>query len=168
MARKGHGKRRYNLRKVRFTPTVALGTLNAGIALSNSLTAVAINAYRAVSLSCSWSIFGIAGTDGPVTVGYAHSDYSVTEIKECLESNASIDRGDKIAMEQSNRLIRIVGTFLPGGQASLNDGRPVKTRLNWYIGTGDTVNVFVMNEGITMTTGALVNLNGQMYVKDSV
>ncbi len=113
----------------------------------------------------------VAGTtgDGPLTVGICHSDYSNTEVKECLESGASIDQGDKIAQEQGNRLVRIVGSMLPGEEENLNDGKPIKTRLNWMIDIGSAVNVFVYNEGSgSLTTGSLMKLTGSLYVKDSV
>jgi len=101
-------------------------------------------------------------------IGYAFSDYTVAEVKECLESQASIAPGGKIENERANRLVRIVGAF-PGAAADevLNDGKPIKTRLNWSIPIGDSVDIFAYNEGgSTLTTGGLIEADGDLWVKD--
>lgn len=165
MARKG-SKRKFNLRRVRVTPGVALSTLGTVTAITVDVAGTADGAYRAVSVNGSWNLTGLTGGEGPITVGYAFSDYSVTEIKESLEAIASINLGDKIAQEKANRLVRVVG-MLNEAQDELNDGKPLKTRLNWLIPIGKSVNVFAYNEGAQLTTGASVNMTGDMWIKDS-
>ncbi len=171
LAKKLVRRRRFNLRRVRITPEIAIGTLATDTALTSAISNTSPSAYRAISVIATWALAGVMdSTEGPLTVGYAHSDYTVAEIKECLEAAASIDMGNKIAMEQGNRLIRIVGV-LPArsGGSFLNDGKPIKTRLNWLITQGDTVNVFVFNENTAVfTTGAVLNLQGDLWIKDSV
>ncbi len=160
-------KRRFSLRRVRVTPEQALATLASDTALTSGITAAAVGTYRCVTAEMAWALTALTAGEGPITVGYAHSDYSVTEIKECLEAFNAIDQGNKIAQEQSNRLIRIVGT-LSETIAALNDGKPIKTRLNWLITPGDQVNMFCYNESTSiLTTGAFVNGQGQFWVKDS-
>jgi len=161
-------RRRFSLRRVRITPERALATLASDTAIVNSLTVVAPSAYRAVSIKATWNLVGLTANEGPITVGYAHDDYTVAEIKEALEAAASIDPGNKIAQEQANRLIRIVGTFASGAAGLLNDGKPISTRLNWLIGVGHAVNMFAYNEfPSALTTGAVVHCVGDMWVKDS-
>ncbi len=172
MAKKPYRKRRYNLRRVRVSSELALSTLGSDTALTNSLTGTSAGAYRFMSGKLSWTLSGKTIGEGPITVGYAHSDYSVTEVKECLESFASIDQGDKQAQEQADRLIRTVGTFGNQGadqaMAALNNGLLITTRLNWLINIGDSVNFFVFNEATgALTTGAVVNAQGDVYIKDS-
>lgn len=162
-------KRRYSLRRVRISPELLLSTLATDNVLSVAVTAVAVNAYRAMSIKAAYSLALLADGEGPITVVIAHSDYDNTEIGECLASQASIDRGNKIANEQANRLVRVIGSFTETGESSLNDGKPIKTRLNWYIGTGDSLQLFYKNEGNgTLTTGAFGSMVGEMWVKDSV
>ncbi len=165
-------KRRFTLRRVRVSSELALSTLGSDTAITNSLTGISAGAYRMMSLKLAWTLSGKTIGEGPLTVGYAHSDYSVTEVKECLEAFAAIDQGDKQAQEQADRLIRTVGTFgnQGGDQAmvALNAGMPVLTRLNWLINIGDSVNFFVFNEATAaLTTGAVVNAQGDVYIKDS-
>ncbi len=161
-------RRRYNLRRVRLTPERTLGTLASDTVILVGMTGAGTTDYRCVSIKGIWTLVDLTPGEGPITVGFAHSDYTVVEIKECLESVASISQGLKIEAERSNRLVRIVGTFA-GGNTSLNDGRPIKTRLNWLMaeGGGNEVNMFAFNEGISaLTTGADLNFVGDMWVKD--
>ncbi len=165
-------KRRYNLRRVRITPELALSTLGSDTVITVALTGASTIAYRCVTVKGTWNLSNLTGGQGPITVGYAHSNYTVTEIKECLESAASISPGLKIEEEQANRLVRIVGTFEATGTASLNDGRPIKTRLNWLIpasASGTHVVMFAYNEGTSaISGGARLNHTGDMYIKDVV
>ncbi len=169
LAKHGKGKspRRYSLRKVRITAELALVTLASDTALTVAAVAAAGGAYRLVTVKASYAMRSMAAGDGPLTVGWAHGDYSVTEIKECMEAQAAINQGNKVAQEQANRLIRIVGTFT-GGDSTLNDGRPIKTRLNWLITIGQVPNIFAFNEDSgSLTTGALMTVQGDIYIKDS-
>ncbi len=166
--RKPTPRRRYSLRQVRITPEIVLSTLASATAIVSVLTAASTSQYRAISVKATWTIRALTGNEGPVTVGYAHSDYTVVEIKEALEASLSISPGDKVAQERTNRLVRIVGTFGDADQAVLNDGRPIKTRLNWLITIGQSVNMFAFNDsGSALTTGSSVHLFGSLYVKDA-
>ncbi len=161
---KKKGRRRFNLRRVRLTPEIALLTLATDTALAATMVGTAISSYRCVSVKGTWTLSALTADEGPITVGIAHGDYSVTEIKECIEAGAGIDPGDKTSQERANRLIRIIGT-LTGSNASLNDGRPVKTRLNWFIPVGQHINIFAFNESVsTLTTGANVKFTGNAWV----
>ena len=167
MARKPSKRRRFNLRRVRITPERALSTLATDTAIVNALTANAVSSYRAMTVKAAWSLTGLTAGEGPITVGYAHDDYTVAEIKEALEAAASIDPGDKISQEQANRLVRVVGMFSESN-GDLNEGRPISTKLNWLIGVGHAINMFAYNEDTgTLTTGATLRCTGDLWVKDS-
>ncbi len=149
------------------SPRQALATLVTNIVITGDVVGAADGAYRVVTCKGTWGITELAATEGPITVGFAHSDYSVTEIKECLEAAAAISKGDKVAQEQANRLVRVVGV-LNGGDTQLNDGKPISTRLNWLITIGDTLKLFAYNDGSdNLTTGANVTFMGDLWIKDS-
>ncbi len=137
------------------------------IAVVGALTGSADGAYRVRSIKAAWNSIVLAAADGPLVVGYAHSDYTVTEIKECLESIAAISVGDLIAQEHANRLVRVVGTLNDATEDELNDGKPITTKLNWLIPIGKAVNMFVYNDGVAMTTGCVVSCNGTLWIQDS-
>ncbi len=167
MARKPARRRRYNLRPVRVTPKMVLSTLASVTAQKQDLSAASSSTYRAISCHSSWVLSGITAEEGPIVVGYAHSDYTVTEIKEFIESSNSIDVGLKVEQEKANRLIRIVGS-MSSSTAELNEGRPIKTRLNWLMGIGTKVSMFAYNENASdLTTGGVLDMTGTLYVKDS-
>ena len=164
--------RRYSLRRVRVTPGDALTTLGSATVVVEPFTGASTISYRAVTIKGVWTITGLTPGEGPIICGVAHSNYSVTEIKECLESAASISPGLKIEEEQANRLVRIIGTFSGQANHSLNDGKPIKTRLNWLMpasASGSSLVMFNYNDGSgALTTGANVRFNGDLWVKDSV
>ncbi len=169
MARKPRRRRQFNLRKVKFSPSLALSTLGSVTALVANYFGAADGAYRIMSISATYSMEDHVGAEGPILVGVSHGDYTVTEIKEFIESGSSISVGDKIQSERANRLIRHIGTFSGISNAeTLNDGRPIKTKLNWLIPIGKTLNVWYYNDSINaLSTGTVMKANGSGWVKDN-
>jgi len=167
MARRPRRKRRsFNLRRVRVTPEMPILNVLSDVAVKQAISAVAVSTYRAISLKGLWAITNLTVNEGPLTVGVAHSDYTVLEIQECLISQASIDPGNKVEQERANRLVRLIGSFNEDGV--LNDGEPVSTKLNWLIAIGRSVDMFIFNESTSqLTTGAVLNFTGNLWVKDS-
>ncbi len=165
--RKPKRRRRSNLRLVRVSPQKALLTLGSLTALAAPLVPTSDAQYRLMTCDCTWSLINFTAGDGPITVGYAHNDYTVAEIKEAIENTSSISPGDKIAQEKASRWVRIVGTLSGAGASSLNDGQRVRTRLNWAIQIGSAVNVFIFNESTgALTTGAILDVVGDLWVLD--
>ncbi len=172
MPNKGR-KRRFNLRKVKVASAVAAGALAAGDVISTAVTNDADNTLRFISLDCSYSWSNIGAIiDDAATFGVAHSDYTAAEVEECLEAATSMDIGDKVAQEQANRLVREIGTIsgfvgTAAAGASFNDGKKFKTRLNWLMAIGDTLNLWIRNSsGTVWTTGSSLTINGELWVKD--
>lgn len=169
---KGRARRKFNLRKVRVEAGMAIGALAASDVVSSTLTATSANVYRVLSVKLSYSIVELGATiDGAFQFGIAHSDYTAAEIEECIEATGSIDIGDKVAQEQANRLVREIGTIGTGDATAAlvdvvyNEGRPVKTKLNWLIGIGDTLVMYIRNgSGDVYTTGASLKAKGEMWV----
>ncbi len=165
--RRPTGRRRFNLRRVRTTPALTLGTLADVTVLAEGLTGLSTDRYRAISFKGIWSIRNNTA-QGPIVVGFSHSDYSVTEVKECLEASGAIAPGNKVAREQANRFVRIVGSFdSSSADQVLNDGKPITTKLNWDIPIGFQVDIFAYNEsGASLTTGNVIQVDGNLWVKD--
>lgn len=88
---------------------------------------------------------------GPIMVGIAHSDYSAAEIEEWIENTGSWDEGDLVNQEVGKRKIRKVGIFPDTGNVLsnevLNDGKAIKTKLNWILNQGQTLQVWAYNLG---------------------
>ncbi len=107
---------------------------------------------------------------GPIMVGVAHSDYTLAEIEEWIESTGTWDEGNKQQQEVGQRLIRRIGVFETSrgaaaiGSSVLNDGKAIKTKLNWILNQGQTLNLWVYNLGnaAVATTTPIVTAEGHV------
>ncbi len=102
------------------------------------------------SIVAIWSLDNLTAGQGPIIFGVAHSDYSDAEIEAVIENQASWDQGSKVEQEIAKRLVRQIGQFVrtEGSGASdvqFNDGKPMKTKLNWRLNTGDTLKMWAYN-----------------------
>ncbi len=108
-----------------------------------------------------------AGTAvGPLLVGVAHSDYSDAEIEAVIENVNSWQSDDLIGKEVAGRLVRVIGTFTQPPSAtesvSLNDGKPIKTKLNWRVDDAESLRMWAYNLGAAAfaTTNPAFRMNG--------
>ncbi len=121
------------------------------------------------SLVAKWSLanFTKAVNDGPIKVGVAHSDYTITEIEEWIENTGSWNQGDLVnSREIGKRLIREIGVFEAPVDAAaivvLNDGKPIHTKLKWLLLQGQTLDLWAYNMGSSAlaTTAPIVACEG--------
>ncbi len=150
---------------------IAGSTLAAVTALTGAMQAVADRPIFLISVDAAWTWKDITLGDGPLTVGYAHSDYTVTEIKEYIEGNTGFTRASMTEREIQTRKIRIAGVLNPdaggGVDASLRGGDIVRTKLGFSIPAGETLNAFIYNKGTALTTGSEVQLTFKVYFRPS-
>lgn len=112
------------------------------------------------------SLRGLTAGEGPIEVGFAHGDLSITEIKEFLDAHLT-DPDDITVKEKLTRPVRRIGMF-PGlsGNEVLNNGIPIKTKGKFTIGDGHTFSLWVMNHsGAALTTGSAIRVDGKVYGK---
>ncbi len=108
---------------------------------------------RISSIKASYSLAGVTPVNGagPILIGVAHSDYSLAEVEAWIELTTGWSQADMVSKEISSRRIRKIGQFEtpagPGESVVLNDGRPIKTRLNWLLSEGQGLNFFGYNTG---------------------
>ncbi len=117
-----------------------------------------------VSIDATWTIHGLTATQGPIDVGFAHGDLSVTEVAEALDAEQT-DPDDIIARERARRPVRRAGKF-PGlsTNEALADGEKIRTRMRMSIGDGHDINIWARNKSdAPMTTGAVVDIDGVIY-----
>ncbi len=126
---------------------------------------------RITSIDATYSLanFTPIANAGPLIVGVAHSDYSDAEIEEWIESTGQWNEGDLVASREiGKRLIRQIGAFATPDDAAdivtLNDGKAIKTRLNWILLQGQTLRLWVYNSGsaAVATTAPSVTVNGKV------
>ncbi len=168
-ARKGTPRRRRRYIRGNVDEQLALSTLGGKVVISQIFDSVVNERTLVSSIVANWSLrsFTPATDDGPIMVGVAHSDYSSAEIEAWIENTGGWDEGNKVQQEVAQRKIRIVGTF-PGfvtaeTQSSvLNDGKAIKTKLNWVILQAQTLQVWAYNLGSSAlaTTSPIVSCEG--------
>ncbi len=153
--------------RVNVDKLITVGALTTDTVLEQGLTPDgAIEPSIVTSVDLHWGITGHTAGEGPLVVGVAHNDYSAAEIQEFLENVTSWDTGDMISQEKANRKIRVVGEF-PGAEAveTLNDGKSIKTKLNWKVEIGSTLDAWIFNKDqATLTSGTILLFNGKINV----
>ncbi len=127
-----------------------------------------VNKVWAVSADLKWSIRDLTAGEGPIIVGFAHSDYSDAEITEALNATGSWDRSDKVTMEQARRFVREAAAFSGAAEEVLNDGKAIRTRIGFYIEDGKTLDFWAVNEsGATLTTGGVIRVKGTVWLRST-
>ncbi len=129
---------------------LSLGTLASGATIGDTWDETVNEKTLISSIVAAWSLDNITAGQGPLTFGVAHSDYTDAEIQEVIDNAGSWDTGNKISQEQAKRLVRVIGDFASpagsgAGDLEFNDGRVIKTKLNWMLATGDTLKMWVHN-----------------------
>lgn len=149
---------------------LSLGTLAAGTLVGVAFDETVNERTFVSSVVCSWSLsnWTAGDDDGPIVVGLAHGDYSDAEIEAYIENTGSWNEGDLVqSREVGRRLIKRVGQFMVTDiQAetihTLNNGMPVKTKLNWVLNQGATLKYWAYNQGASAlaTTDPDVRIQG--------
>ncbi len=173
----GAAKRRRGRNMSRYLKGIAsekmlLGTLAASTGIKENWDDSVDEASIVTSIVGSWALgnWSVATNVGPIAFGVAHSDYSQAEIESWYEATSSWDQGDLVAKEVANRKIRLIGIFAGAGVAvaniPFNDGKEVKTKLNWTLATGQTLALWAYNTGSTAVGGTdpSVNFSGHANI----
>ncbi len=158
MARKGRGRRSGRFRRYlrgNVDEKLSLGTLAARTLISQVFGEVVTETTFVTSLVAAWAMdaFTVATDDGPIMVGISHSDYTSAEIEEFIENTGSWNVASLVqTREIGRRLIRVIGIFRNDGSSStapvtLNEGRPIRTKLKWTLNTGQSLDVWAYNLG---------------------
>lgn len=175
LAKRGRGRGRRKMgRYIRgnVDETMDLGTLAARTLQAEAFDEAVNERTFISSLVASWSLGDMTDADdvGPIMVGVAHGDYSAAEIEEFIENTGSWDEGDLVQQEVGQRKIRVVGIFETAPAASvvavrtLNEGRPIKTKLGWILLQAQTIDVWAYNLGSAALSTTAPNLHLQGHV----
>ncbi len=161
----GKGRSRKGFVALRVDKQITLSTLADATFLVADLFGGALTEdLYVISADVTWAIRGQTANEGPIEVGYAHGDYTVTELAQWSVSD-QFSPDDKIAQEQGRRLVRSAGMF-PALNISevLNNGTPLKTKIRFTVGSGIAFNIWALNSsGGALTGGAVVEIHGTIY-----
>ncbi len=172
MARRGKGRRPMG-KYVRGSvdDTVSLPTLGASTAVSEVMSGLVNERTLVSSIVAAYSMdnFTQDTADGPIAVGVAHSDYTDAEIEAYIENTGSWNEGDKVSQEIGKRQIRRIGIFTGNISAAvdsvvLNDGKLIKTKLNWILLQGQGLRLWAYNMGSSALATTIPVVHAQGHV----
>ncbi len=150
---------------------LGLGTLAANTLISSDNADSVDDSAIVTSVVATWAIdsMTVAEDQGPILVGMAHSDYTDAEIEAYVEQLTGWSKADLISREVSQRKIRtvgILGVVISNGAAFLNDGKPIKTKLNWKLAEGQTIAFWAYNVGGAALSGTApdIHINGHANI----
>ncbi len=136
--------------------------LSGGIAAKDMdaelLTETADDNFIATSLEATYTCTLEQGAEpntlANIAFGVAKSDYSAAEIEAWYENSSGFKRENLIAAEISSRHIKQIGIMSPRAVnaaqqvvTTINEGMPIKTRLNWRILEDTTLAFWIYNGG---------------------
>ncbi len=146
--RKGRKRSMSGYIKGNVNETLGLGTLAGTTLIAANFDESPQETALISTLVATWALDNLTIGQGPIEFGVAHSDYTDAEIEQVLETTGSWDSGDKISKEIGNRLVRKIGVFVSDGASTdvkFNNGKPVKTKLNWRLNTNETLQLWAYN-----------------------
>ncbi len=167
-----HGKRRKSFKNYipgNIQSDIVLTTLAAATGVLATTDTVDDTA-RVSSIEVTWSLEDMTQGSGigPIICGIAHSDYSLAEVEAYIELTTGWSQADLVSREISARRIRKVGVFGDAdtdgtGISVLNDGRSIKTKLNWVLSEGQGLSLWAYNTGSNAiaTTVPRVHVEGK-------
>ncbi len=139
--------------------------------VKGALTGNLLEDLFAISVDMSGTLTGLTSGEGdPIEMGLAHSDYTVTEIKENLDVQY-LGPGTKVEQEQARRLVRRVGTSVFSANVLTSahiegrgGSRIIRSKLKFLVSSGFSLNFWAKNRsGSTLTTGANLRVAGTIY-----
>ncbi len=148
-----------------FDTDLELGTLAPKDLVKEDFDETVSDTTRVSSIVATYTLSNYTkGFDfGPIVVGVAHSDYTAIEIEEWLEAASGWEIGNLVAHEVTGRRCRQIGVFdnpeSAGSSSRLNDGKPIRTKLNWVLAEGQTLSLWAYNNGTLALTTTNPNVN---------
>ncbi len=159
-------RRSKNFVAIPFNFQMGLATLADGTVILQAMLASTFGEdIYLVSLDWGASIRDLTAGETPISFGLAHGDLSLTEVAEALDAEVT-NPDDIIAKERARRPVRRLGVFgeslLTG--MTVNDGILKRSKILFSVGNGFDLNWWARNQsGGTLTTGAIIEVNGTLY-----
>ncbi len=162
-------KRRRRTRRrlvaIPFTTRLTLSTLLSSTVIKVSALGNAFGEdFYCHQVTANYALSGATPTEGPLSIGYTHGDLSVAEVLEAITAELT-DPDDIIAKERARRPVRKVGNFpVQAADETFRDGAMVRTGLGFSVGNDHKLDFWALNNsGATLTTGAIIDVDGVLY-----
>ncbi len=145
--------------------TLSLGSLAPSTLVGVLFDEVVNERTLVSSIDATYTLSDVAqaANRGPILIGVAHGDYTDAEIEAVIEMTDSWDEGNKVEQEIANRKVRKICTLQTESataQVVANDGKPIKTKLNWILLQGQTLRLWGYNLGTAALVAGAIRLEG--------
>ncbi len=155
---------------IREKDELSLSTLGADIVLKFQQLSFT-DGFRMLKSNLFLDVAGLTAGEGQgLKLGLASSNLSPTEIKEALEVNGPIFRGQRTEKEQARRPVWLVAGLRnldpSATQASFvseNGGTMIVVKPQWTFPKGSPYVWFIYNRGGALTSGAVCSLSGTHF-----
>ncbi len=156
---------------IREDSSVALGTLNAKTGILIGSPTITED-FRVLKSRIAVHIDGLTLGDGPNTLYMVNGELSLAECEEAIELNGPLDRNDRVAQEQAERFVQLVGWFAAGGVNNgvaqilmAAGGSPVvEHKPRWTFSNPEGWDYMIYNESAgNLVTGASAFLKAQHF-----
>ncbi len=126
--------------------------------------------FRILKSIISANIVGLTSGEGSNLIfGMANGELTAAEIEECIEATGPVDRNDRLAQERAERQVRVLGVSGPIDNSTTRKiigegGSPVLIdKFPWTYSNPEGWQFFLYNLGITLTTGATLEMIATHY-----
>ncbi len=119
--------------------------------------------FNTYDVYVSWE--GATAGEGPIEIGIAGADLTVTEVEEALEAQPT-SQFDFPAIEHQTRPVRsIVVLPFDSEDGISNDGKPIRRKMRMQVPAGKTIpRIWALNRsGGTLTTGSVIAISAKYY-----
>ncbi len=161
---KSRKRRRNNFIAIPFEVESDLAGMTAGeLREIGMLGAVLGEDLYCISVDATYTLRDKDTGEGPIQIGYHHSDLSVTEVAEALAAQVT-DPDDIIAKERARRPVRRAGVFpIAGTDVEIRHGAKFRTKLGWSTGDGHNPALWVKNEDSTTLAAGTLIVGGTLF-----
>ncbi len=151
-----------------FQSQLSLGTLGDQTVLSVPLLSGSLTEDLLIlSIDATMVIRGMTVTEGPLYMGFAHTDYTVAEIAEAIDTQGFLGPNLKIEEERARRLVRRWGTFRVQEVTEMiaaSNGGHRRYKVRWIQQNGANPRCWLQNSsGAALTTGGVLEMDGVIY-----
>jgi len=155
---------------LRTKETVGLATLAADAAIKLTSGITPKEDFRMLKAEIIAHVEGITTLEGTgLMIGIANGDLSVTEIAEAILADGPNDRNDRVKQEKAERFVKTFGLLdkqlsqTGGNFVGKGGDRVLEVKPRWTFSDPEGWDLFIFNNGNTLTTGATVELIATYY-----
>ncbi len=153
---------------IRERDTITLGALNSLAVVKQDNPLVIGDDFRMIKAQILPYLSGATPVenDGPVIIGIADDELSVTEIAECLVAAGPLDRNDNLANERAMRPVFEIAQlpFVDDTSETVQYVLPLEKVVRWTFSNPEGWTLFAFNNGgSALTTGGVISLLNKFY-----